>query len=53
VRGKRKESDVRTMVFYIIIGRVVGTLLISQLLFLPSAEYIKSVTLLVKGMFGH
>jgi len=53
VRGKRKETDVRTMVFYIILGRLVGTLLISQLLFYPSAEYIKSVTLLVKGLFGH
>lgn len=52
VRGKRKESDVRAMVFYIILGRVVGTLLLSQLLFLPSAEYIKNVTLMVKGMFG-
>jgi len=53
VRGKRKESDVRAMVFYIIMGRVAGTLILSQLLFLPSAEYIKSATLLVKGMFGH
>ena len=52
IRGKRKESDVRTMVFYIILGRVVGTLILSQLLFLPSAEYIKSATLLVKSMFG-
>lgn len=52
IRGKRKESDVRAMVFYIIIGRVAGTLIFSQLLFLPSAQYIKSATLLVKGMFG-
>ncbi len=52
IRGKRPESDVRAMVFYIIIGRVVGTLILAQLLFLPSAEYIKSATLLVKGFFG-
>ncbi|MFA5035285.1 MAG: lipid II flippase Amj family protein [Candidatus Margulisiibacteriota bacterium] len=52
IRGKRPEADVRAMVFYIILGRVVGTLVLSQLLFLPSAEYIKSATLLVKGMFG-
>ena len=52
IRGKRKESDVRAMVFYIIMGRVFGTLIISQLLFLPSAEYIKNATLIVKGMFG-
>lgn len=52
IRGKRKEEDVRTMVFYIILGRVVGTLILAQLLFIPSAEYIKVVTLWVKGMFG-
>lgn len=50
-RGKRPERDVRAMVFYLISGRVLGTLLISQLLLIPSAEYIKSATLLVKGMF--
>jgi len=53
IKGKRKESDVRAMVFYIILGRVVGTLILSQLLFLPAAEYIKTVTLMVKGMYGH
>jgi hypothetical protein len=53
VKGKRKESDVRAMVFYIILGRVAGTLIISQLLFLPAAEYIKTVTLMVKSMYGH
>lgn len=52
IRGKRPESDVRAMVFYIIMGRVVGTLFLAQLLFLPSAEYIKSATLMVKGLFG-
>lgn len=50
--GKRPENDVRTVVFYLLAGRVVGTLIISQLLFLPSANYIKMVTLLVKGFFG-
>lgn len=52
VRGKRPERDVRAMVFYIIMGRVVGTLIISQLLFLPAAEYIKGATILVKRFFG-
>jgi len=52
IRGKRAESDVRAVVFYIILGRVVGTLVLAQILFLPSAEYIKSATLMVKGMFG-
>lgn len=50
-RGKRKEKDVRTVVFYIVLGRVVGTLLLSQLLFVPGAYYIKGVTLFVKGVF--
>ena len=51
-RGKRPESDVRSMVFYLILGRVVGTLLISQLILLPSANYIEATTHLVKTMFG-
>jgi hypothetical protein len=53
IKGKRKEDDVRTMVFYIIAGRLLGTLLISQLIFLPASDYIMNVTLLVKRMFGH
>lgn len=52
IKGKRKEDDVRAMVFYIIAGRVFGTLLISQLIFLPASNYIMNVTLLVKRMFG-
>ncbi len=51
VRGKRKETDVKTMVFYIVMGRIFGTLILAQLLFLPATGYIKSVTLLVKGLF--
>lgn len=53
IKGKRREEDVRTMVFYIIAGRVVGTLLISQLIFLPASDYIMNVTLFLKRMFGH
>lgn len=52
IKGKRKEDDVRTMVFYIIAGRLIGTLMISQLIFLPASDYIMNVTLLVKRMFG-
>jgi len=52
IKGRRKESDVRAMVFYIIAGRIFGTLLISQLIFLPASNYIMNVTLLVKRMFG-
>ncbi|MDI6731135.1 MAG: lipid II flippase Amj family protein [Candidatus Margulisbacteria bacterium] len=52
-RGKRPEGDVRTVVFYIVLGRVAGTLILSQLLFFPGAEYIKTVTLWVRGAFVH
>jgi hypothetical protein len=51
VRGKRKEDDVKTMVFYIVMGRVFGTLILSQLLFLPASGYIRQVTLLVRSLF--
>jgi len=50
-RGERKEADVRSVVFYIVLGRVVGTLILSQILFVPGAHYIKLVTLFVKGVF--
>ncbi|MFA5839805.1 MAG: lipid II flippase Amj family protein [Candidatus Margulisiibacteriota bacterium] len=53
VRGQRPEGDVRTVVFYIVLGRIVGTLLLSQLFFFPGAEYIKTVTLWVRGAFVH
>jgi len=52
-RGKRPQSDVRAMVFYLISGRVLGTLIISQLILLPSASYIEAATHLVKSAFGH
>ena len=52
IKGKRDENDVRTMVFYLIAGRLLGTLLISQLIFLPASNYIMNVTLFVKRMFG-
>lgn len=51
VRGKRSENDVRSMVFYIILGRILGTLILSQLLFWPASEYIKNATLFVKSIF--
>ncbi|MFC1560101.1 lipid II flippase family protein [Candidatus Margulisiibacteriota bacterium] len=50
-RGKRPESQVRAMIFYIVLGRVVGALVISQLIFLPASNYIRGVTLLLQGFF--
>lgn len=52
VRGKRKEADARTMVFYLIMGRLFGTLIISQLIFLSATSYIMTVTQLVTKWFG-
>jgi hypothetical protein len=50
IRGKRPENDVRAMVFNIILGRIIGTLLLSQLLFWPASEYIKDATYFVKHL---
>ena len=51
VKGKRPEGDVRSVVFFLVSGRIIGTLMVSQLLFFPASLYIRSVTLLVKGLF--
>ena len=51
VRGKRDPNDVRTVVFYIVLGRIVGTLILSQMLFWPASEYIKDATIFVRGLF--
>jgi hypothetical protein len=50
-QGIRPASDVRIMVFYLLAGRVAGTLVLSQLFFLPASHYIKGATLLVRGLF--
>ena len=49
-RGKRPVTDVRTVVFYIVLGRLTGTLILSQLHLIPGAHYIKLVTLFVNGV---
>lgn len=49
-RGKRPVNDVRTVVFYIVLGRVMGTLILSQIFLIPGAHYIKMVTLFVNGV---
>lgn len=51
VRGKRPENDVRRMVFYVILGRIIGTLVLSQILFWPASEYIKNTTMFVRSIF--
>ncbi|NQU17584.1 MAG: DUF2837 family protein [Candidatus Saganbacteria bacterium] len=49
-KGKRPVNDVRTVVFYIVLGRLGGTLILSQLFLIPGAHYIKLVTLFVNGI---
>jgi len=49
-RGKRPANDVRTVVFYIVLGRLTGTLVLSQLFLIPGAHYIKLVTMFVNGV---
>ncbi len=44
VHGKRKEEDAKTMVFSLVMGRVLGTLIVSQLLFIAATHYIMAVT---------
>ncbi|MEK7376554.1 MAG: DUF2837 family protein, partial [Candidatus Margulisiibacteriota bacterium] len=51
IRGKRKENDVRTVVFYIVLGRIMGTLILSQLFFWPASTYIVNATMFVRGLF--
>ncbi|MBU0573353.1 MAG: lipid II flippase Amj family protein [Candidatus Margulisiibacteriota bacterium] len=50
-RGKRPINDVRAVVFYIVLGRLFGTLILSQMFFLPGAYYIKMVTVFVQRFF--
>ncbi|MCP4050317.1 MAG: DUF2837 family protein [bacterium] len=42
--GQRPESDVKSVVFFLQMGRLFGTLVIAQLLFYPFSQYIMWVT---------
>jgi hypothetical protein len=44
VNGIRPESDVKSVVFFLQMGRLVGTLVLSQLLLVPFTQYIMWVT---------
>ncbi|MFC1752628.1 lipid II flippase family protein [Thermoproteota archaeon] len=45
--GVRPESDVRSVVFFLLTGRLLGTLIIAQLFFSPFTSYIMKVTELI------
>lgn len=52
VKGKRPEADVRTMVFFLLAGRVLATFVVAQILLMPSANYIMTVANYIVRNFG-
>jgi hypothetical protein len=46
LQGKRKKSDVNSMVIYLVGGKILGTLL-GQLLFIPASKIIVFFTQLI------
>lgn len=53
VRGKRPINDVRTMIFYLLSGRLIATAILAQLIFIPSTEYIIYVAKFIGHSFGN
>tara|TARA_A100001011_G_scaffold290720_1_gene302205 strand:- start:741 stop:1562 length:822 start_codon:yes stop_codon:yes gene_type:complete len=49
--GDRDINEVKSVVFYLLVGRLVGTLVIAQLLFMPFTSYILIVTKWIVGTF--
>jgi hypothetical protein len=47
----RPEDDVRSVVFFLQCGKMLGTLILAQLLFRPMTLYIITVTKLIKNFF--
>lgn len=52
IHDKRPEQDINSAVFYLVLGRLFGTLILAQLIFQPATQYIKLVTLWVTRIFG-
>ncbi len=52
IHGVRPESDVRSVVFYLQMGRLFGILIVAQLMFTPFTQYIIWVTRMVATTFG-
>ncbi|MDD5457002.1 MAG: DUF2837 family protein [Candidatus Margulisbacteria bacterium] len=47
VHKKRPDADVKSVVFFLIISRIIGVLIISQLILFPAVEYIMAITRLI------
>lgn len=51
MHGKRPISDVKTVVVFLLFSRLLGTLVVAQILFLPGSKYIMSVTEIIAKYF--
>lgn len=49
--GSRPESDVKSVVFFLLFGRIIGTLLVAQLIFMPFTDYIILATKWIAAYF--
>jgi hypothetical protein len=53
VKGKRPESDMQSIIFFLVLGRILGTLLLAQMFLLPAAHYIKTAAVWVAGWVNY
>ncbi len=47
IHGLKTENDVKSVVFYLLLGRLIGTLILAQLFFMPFTLYIMKITELI------
>lgn len=52
IKGTKSINDVKSMIFLMLAGRVVATLIIAQLFFSPATKYIMYFTQLIGRSFG-
>lgn len=53
VNGDRPVEDVRSVVFFLQMGKMLGTLVVAQILLVPATRYIIAVTHFISKGFGH
>ena len=47
VHNKRPAEDVKSVVFFLMFSRIIGILIISQIIFIPAVKYIMAITKLI------
>ncbi len=52
IKKKRPISDVKTTIFFLLLGRIIATFILAQLIFIPATNYIIYFTKLIGGSFG-